>query len=192
MKKTKKKYSFAITIVNMTPDELKNGREKLNITYSVHPSEFGQVIIASTSKGVCYLGFDEDVSLALSDLARRFPHAVLSSGIDDFQQQALAAMSNTASIKQNVKLHIYGTPFQLTVWESLLNIPFGQVTSYGKIAQAIGKPTASRAVGTAIGSNPVSFIIPCHRVIQASGKMGGYHWGLKRKIAILDWEAEKQ
>ena len=111
--------------------------------------------------------------------------------VDTFQQQALFIFQNDWKQLPEIKLHLNGTAFQLKVWESLLKIPKGGITTYGAIAQNIDTPKASRAVGTAIGNNPVAFLIPCHRVIQASGNIGGYRWGNTRKSAIIGWEAAK-
>lgn len=135
--------------------------------------------------------FEEDETQALSDLILRFPNAKYSQVVDKFQQDALFIFQNNWKRLDQIKLHLKGTAFQLKVWEVLLSIPMGQLTTYGNIAQKISKPNASRAVGTAIGSNPVAFLIPCHRVIQSSGNLGGYMWGGTRKSAIIGWEASK-
>ena len=108
-----------------------------------------------------------------------------------FQKNALFIFNNDWSKLPEIKLHLKGTDFQLKVWEALLKIPMGQLSTYGKVATAIQKPTASRAIGTAIGSNPVAFLIPCHRVIQSTGNIGGYMWGNTRKTAIIGWEGAK-
>jgi AraC family transcriptional regulator of adaptative response/methylated-DNA-[protein]-cysteine methyltransferase len=108
------------------------------------------------------------------------------------QRNALLIFKQNGHELKQVKLHLKGTEFQLKVWEALLKIPAGQLISYGQLAQRIDKPKAARAVGTANGDNPVAFLIPCHRVIQSSGALGGYHWGLSRKAAMIGWEAAQQ
>lgn len=178
-----------VNIEGMTPAEYKNGGKNLTIHYSFAGSPFGHVIIASTTKGICYLAFEEDESRALGLLKQHFPNSTLQQGSDDMQQQALSIFQKGQTGLQEIKLHLKGTDFQLRVWEALLNIPSGKLSTYGIIAEQIDRPKACRAVGTAIGSNPVAFIIPCHRVVQSSGKIGGYRWGTARKTAIIGWEA---
>ncbi len=178
-----------IKIERMSPDEFGNGGKNLSISYSFGESPFGKVIIASTQKGVCYLAFINDDEKAFNDLKSRFPNAHYNCITDEVQQNALLIFQPNLSAKP-INLHLNGTPFQLKVWETLLKIPLGNLTTYGEIAKEIGKPSASRAVGTAIGRNPIAFIVPCHRVIQASGNIGGYMWGSNRKSAIIDWEAD--
>jgi len=128
---------------------------------------------------------------ALMDLKSRFANASYKQVVDKLQQDALFLFQNDWSKLNQIKLHLNATPFQLKVWDALLKIPQGRLTTYGAIAKAIATPKASRAVGTAIGSNPVAFLIPCHRVIQASGNIGGYAWGNTRKTAMIGWEASR-
>jgi AraC family transcriptional regulator of adaptative response/methylated-DNA-[protein]-cysteine methyltransferase len=184
-------YDLFIKIEGMTPGEYKNGGQQLHINYSFASCYFGEVLIASTKKGICYLAFFEDKNSALELLKNSFPKANFEEHLDDLQQSVIWVLQNDFAAPQSIKLHLKGTDFQLKVWEALLNIPFGDLSTYGTIAQQINSPSAARAVGTAIGSNPVALIIPCHRVIQNSGKLGGYMWGLSRKKAILGWEAAK-
>src|SRR5690606_23852821 len=127
---------------------------------------FGPLIVASTSKGVCYMAFEENEATALNDLAAKFPNAAFQRKLDLLQQNALFIFQNDWSKLHEIKLHLKGTDFQLKVWESLLKIPLGSLSTYGGIAKQIGTPPATRAVGTAIGSIPVAFLIPCHRIIQ--------------------------
>lgn len=134
------------------------------------------------------MAFAEDEEAGFQDLKNKFPNAGFSRKLDLSQQNALFIFQNDWSKLSEIKLHLKGTDFQLKVWETLLKIPMGQLSTYGSIAQQIEKPNASRAVGTAIGSNPVAFLIPCHRVIQSSGTFGGYMWGNTRKTAIIGWE----
>ncbi len=182
-------HDLFVSIEGMTPGEFKNGGENLKINYSFYESTFGKIIVASTLKGICHMFFEEDEAQALSSLMQYFPKAKYHKEVDRFQQAALFIFQNDWTHLEQVKLHLRGTEFQLKVWESLLAIPMGKLTTYGDVAQKIASPKASRAVGTAIGRNPVAFLIPCHRVIQASGNVGGYMWGRTRKSAIIGWEA---
>lgn len=184
-------HDLFIKIEGMTPGEYKNGGENLHINYSFAESPFGNIIVASTIKGVCYMAFANNQQVALETLQHHFPKANFKQITDLTQQNALYIFTHDWSKLNQVKLHIKGTGFQLKVWETLLKIPMGQLDTYGSIATKIQSPNASRAVGTAIGSNPVAFLIPCHRVIQASGIIGGYMWGSIRKSAIIGWEAAK-
>lgn len=182
-------HDLFVKIEGMTPGEYKNGGENLAINYSYTRSTFGNMIVASTAKGICYMAFEEDQQKAFSDLESHFPKAIFTPILDSIQQNALHIFTNNWTKPDQVKLHLKGTDFQLKVWESLLKIPMGQLSTYGTIAKNIAKPNASRAVGTAIGSNPVALLIPCHRVIQSSGMSGGYMWGATRKTMIIAWEA---
>ena len=137
------------------------------------------------------MAFYEDEAAALSTLTSHFPNAQFSQKKDAIQENALRIFRNEPSQLNQIKLHLKGSDFQLKVWETLLKIPSGNLATYGMIATEIEKPKASRAVGTAIGSNPVAFLIPCHRVIQSTGLFGGYMWGSTRKTAIIGWEAAK-
>jgi AraC family transcriptional regulator of adaptative response/methylated-DNA-[protein]-cysteine methyltransferase len=184
-------HDLFIKIEGMTPGEYKNGGEDLLINYSFAQTRFGELLAASTSKGICHMAFYTDASKALSELKARFPMAVYRQSDDENQQQALSFFQNDGSAQKPIKLHLNGTPFQLKVWETLLKIPMGNLATYGTIAGELNNPKAYRAVGTAIGSNPVAFLIPCHRVIQASGNTGGYRWGTTRKTALIAWEAAK-
>ena len=181
-------HDLFVNIEGMTPGEYRNGGENLHINYRFSHSPFGKLLVASTVKGVCHLFFENDKEKAFDTLRAQFPKATLRAQHDQFQQDALAIFQQDWQQLPQIKCHLAGTPFQLKVWESLLSIPFGQLSSYGSLARTIEKPRASRAVGTAIGANPVAFLIPCHRVIQSSGQLGGYRWGLDKKLAILGWE----
>lgn len=188
---TSRLHDLFIGIEGMTPGEFKNGGEGLNINYSFAETPFGNIIIASTGKGICHLAFVIDEITGIQNLKYFFPKATFIQKTDLMQQDALHFFRNDWNDLRKIKLHLKATPFQLKVWQSLLQIPFGNVSTYGQIANNIQNPNASRAVGTAIGSNPVAFIIPCHRVIKSSGIIGEYHWGSSRKTAILGWEAAK-
>jgi AraC family transcriptional regulator of adaptative response/methylated-DNA-[protein]-cysteine methyltransferase len=184
-------HDLFINIEGMTPAEYKNGGAHLSVNYSFAESHFGNLMVASTPKGICQMAFFENEVIALDELKRKFPNAQFQQKLDLIQQNALFIFQNDWSKLLDIKLHLKGTDFQLKVWETLLKIPLGQLSSYGSIAKKIGSPNAHRAVGTAIGSNPVAFLIPCHRVIQSTGNMGGYMWGITRKAAIIGWESAK-
>jgi AraC family transcriptional regulator, regulatory protein of adaptative response / methylated-DNA-[protein]-cysteine methyltransferase len=184
-------HDLFIKIEGMTPGEFKNGGVNLFINYSYAESPFGNILVASTPKGICYMAFADDEQQALTDLQLHFPKAHFKQMLDIIQQNALYIFTHDWSKLHQIKLHLRGTDFQLKVWETLLKIPMGQLSTYGTIAEKIKNPNASRAVGTAIGSNPVAFLIPCHRVIQSTGTFGGYMWGPTRKTAIIGWEAAK-
>ncbi|WP_445116616.1 bifunctional transcriptional activator/DNA repair enzyme AdaA [Acinetobacter sp. WZC-1] len=181
-------HDLFIQIEGMTPAEYKNGGKNLQISYDLDMTPFGPVLIASTSRGICHLAFIDDAQNAIEQLRQKFPAAEFQQQSDDMQQHALQIFRYERSQLSQIKLHLKGTDFQLKVWESLLRIPMGQLMSYGDIAQQMGHPKAFRAVGTAIGNNPVAFLIPCHRVIQATGTLGAYRWGSIRKTAIIGWE----
>ena len=188
---TSRLHDLFINIEGMTPAEFKNGGKNLFINYSFAESPFGNIIVASTSKGICHLAFFEEEQQAFKTLQSHFPNARFKQAVDIIQQNALYIFRHDWTKLHEIKLHLKGTDFQLKVWETLLKIPMGQLATYGTIAAQIHKPNASRAAGTAIGSNPVAFLIPCHRVIQSTGSFGGYMWGATRKTAIIGWEAAR-
>ena len=189
---TSRLHDLFIRIEGMTPGEFKNGGENLTINYCFAESPFGKIIVASTSKGICHMFFEENKQKAFNDLKLRFPNAEYQETVDKSQKNALLIFQGNWENLDQIKLHLKGTDFQLKVWETLLKVPQGKLATYGTIAKIIKKPKASRAVGTAIGNNPVAFLIPCHRVIQANGSLGGYMWGKTRKSAIIGWEASKE
>lgn len=184
-------HDLFITIEGMTPAEYKNGGKDLVINYSFAVSPFGNILVASTEKGVCYMAFSEDEAGSFSIMQQHFPNARFRQLTDPIQQNAIRIFTHDWTQLKQVKLHLKGSDFQLKVWQTLLKIPMGQLTTYGAIANQIENPNAARAVGTAIGSNPVAFLIPCHRVIQSTGVLGGYMWGNTRKTAIIGWEGTK-
>lgn len=188
---TSRLHDLFINIEGMTPAEYKNGGNNLHINYSFAESPFGSLLVASTEKGICYMAFEDEEGKALNNLILKFPKATLYRKLDLLQQNALFVFQKDWSKLNKIKLHLKGTSFQLKVWESLLKIPMGKLSTYGQIAKQIDQPKASRAVGSAIGSNPVAFLIPCHRVIQSSGAIGGYMWGSTRKTALIGWEGAK-
>lgn len=184
-------HDLFINIEGMTPAEYKNGGKSLLINYSFAESPFGNIIVASTQKGICYMAFIDDQETALLKMRSHFPNANFKQMVDLIQQNALYIFTQDWDKLNQIKLHLKGTDFQLKVWEALLKIPMGQLSTYGRIATRIENPNASRAVGTATGSNPVAFLIPCHRVIQSTGIFGGYMWGNTRKTAMIGWEGAK-
>ena len=184
-------HDLFISIEGMTPGEYKNGGEQLNINYSFAESPFGNIIVASTPKGICHLAFADDENEALKQLQVQFPNATFKQVVDAIQQNALFIFTQDWKNLSKIKLHLKATPFQIKVWEALLKIPMGDVSTYSSIANQIESPNASRAVGSAIGDNPVAFLIPCHRVIRSTGEFGQYHWGSTRKTAMIGWEAAK-
>ena len=183
-----------IQLEAITPSEYKHAGAGLTIAYGIHDTPFGKAFIALTSRGICQLVFiGEETS---HDLVERLQAAwPLAQCLEDQAQTAamIARLFTSAHTeKQPLSLLVRGTNFQVSVWQALLNIPAGHLASYGEVAQAIHKPKAARAVGTAIGANPIAFVIPCHRVIQQSGQLGGYRWGEVRKHAMLVRESAER
>jgi len=181
-------HDLFIKIEGMTPAEYKHGGKNLSINYSFADSPFGEIIVASTRKGICHLAFSQNKNLSLAELKDQFPNAKFNQYLDMIQQNALFIFSHNWKRLNEIKLHLRGTDFQLKVWETLIKIPQGKLSNYGQIANQINKPKASRAVGSAVGDNPVAYLIPCHRVIRSNGQIGEYHWGSDRKIAMIGWE----
>ncbi len=186
---TSRLHDLFINIEGMTPGEYKNGGESLHINYSYAESPFGNILVASTEKGICHIAFANSEAEGLKALQQSFPNAAYKQVVDMIQQNALYIFKHDWSKLEEIKLHLKGTNFQVKVWETLLKIPAGKLSTYGNIASKLGQPNASRAVGSAVGDNPVAFLIPCHRVIQSTGEFGQYHWGANRKTAIIGWEA---
>lgn len=186
---TSRLHDLFISIEGMTPGEYKSGGKDLLINYRFADTLFGEVIIASTAKGICRLAFIDDTATALESLRQSFPGARLREAGDAIQDQALQVFRGDWNNLQRIKLHLKATPFQVKVWQSLLHIPSGSVTSYSGLAERINAPGAQRAVASAVAANPVAYLIPCHRVIRSSGVAGDYRWGSQRKSAILGWEA---
>jgi AraC family transcriptional regulator of adaptative response/methylated-DNA-[protein]-cysteine methyltransferase len=189
-------HDLFVSIEGMTPGEFRNGGAELEINYSFAESPFGAMLVASTAKGICYMAFVDQAApngepAAFADLRSRFPNARFHQMTDLIQQNALYIFTKDWSRLHEIKLHLKGTDFQLKVWETLLKIPMGSLSTYKDIAGRLGNANASRAVGSAVGDNPVAFLIPCHRVIQSSGAIGQYHWGATRKTAMIGWEAAK-
>ena len=182
-------HDLFVSMEGMTPGEYKNGGAGLRIDWQLVPSPYGNVLVANTAKGICFLSFADDSAAETARLHALFPNAELRNSAIPMPAQALRALQHPP--KQPIALHIKGTPFQLKVWQALLNIPCGQLADYGTLARRIGHPNACRAVGTAVGSKPVAVLIPCHRVIRQTGMIGGYRWHRGRKIALLGRELEQ-
>jgi len=180
--------------VKLVPMEVNSsqiqGKKRL-VYYDFFESMFGNMIIGSSSKGVCHLMFYQDIHEALRGLQQQFPNAQIIARQDRYQDQVKNFLAGTKGLKEGLTLHLQGTPFQFQVWQALLNIPSGVLSTYGAIAKYLKNPLASRAVGTAVGANPIAVLIPCHRVLGASGSMGQYRWGTIRKMALIGWEAVK-
>jgi len=188
-------HDLVLNAEAVTPGEYQRGGLGVTVRYGFHPAPFGECLIATTTRGVCHLAFVQPVSRreALDRLRKEWPLADLVPDQDATRAAVAKAFPPPGSAAQpSLAIHVKGTNFQLKVWRALLEIPVGQVTTYGAIAAAIGDPKASRAVGTAVGSNPVSYLIPCHRVIRASGELGGYAWGPDRKRVMLALESEQR
>ncbi|MGO4908508.1 methylated-DNA--[protein]-cysteine S-methyltransferase [Pseudorhodobacter sp. W20_MBD10_FR17] len=176
----------------MSPGDYANGGAGLTIRWGWFDSPFGQALVMGTEKGICGIGFvsETDEAAAMLDLTSRWPKAQFVQNADMLRPWVQTAFGATATADK-APLYMIGAPFQIKVWEALLRIPSGHVTTYSEIADAIGNPRAVRAVGTAVGRNPVSWLIPCHRALRKSGALGGYHWGLPVKRALLAWEGAR-
>lgn len=184
-------HDLFIKIISCTPGEFKKRGKGISIFYDVIDSPFGKTLIAETTKGICKLSFleaDEDPQALLREA---FPNAEFIPQLAENGKLATAYFSNWQQPNKEITLDLKGTPFQLSVWQALLSIPSAKHLAYSDIAQQIGKPKAVRAVGTAIGKNPIAYLIPCHRVIRESGQLGGYRWGLDRKMVINGFETVK-
>ncbi len=184
-------HDLFITIDAVTPGEYKQLGKNIVIRHAFHETLFGECLVAQTERGICFLGFvnSENRDDVFEDLQRRWPRASLIEEPKATQDSIQRIFhTGTSSKREPVKLFLKGTNFQLKVWEALLRIPEGAAVSYGGLAEAVGCPKAHRAVGTAVGQNPVAYLIPCHRVLRANGEIGGYHWGTTRKKAMLALE----
>ncbi|VAW52527.1 ADA regulatory protein / Methylated-DNA--protein-cysteine methyltransferase [hydrothermal vent metagenome] len=184
-------YDHFVSLEAVTPGEFKKGGEGVVINYATHNSPFGKVFIAMTHKGICKLAFLEQETARehLQILKQLWPGAKISENSEATKYAVENMFSGKIKKDRPLSIHVVGTNFQLSVWKALLAIPPGTVTSYNHVASQVGRPRAARAVGTALGSNPVAFLIPCHRVIRQSGELGGYHWGETRMHAIHAWES---
>jgi AraC family transcriptional regulator, regulatory protein of adaptative response / methylated-DNA-[protein]-cysteine methyltransferase len=183
-------HDLFLTWEAMSPGDYARGGEGLMIRWGWFDSPFGPAIVMGTDRGLCGMGFAAEAGdrVAMEDLRQRWPKATY---VEDADTLRPVVNQTFGSEPGSPNLHLIGAPFQIKVWEALMRIPSGQVTTYSDIAAAIGHPGAMRAVGSAVGRNPISFLIPCHRALRRDGGLGGYHWGLPRKRAMLAWEAAR-
>jgi len=185
-------HDLFVTLEAMTPGEYKSGGAGLAIRYGVHESPFGAALIAATARGICGLHFVDGSGDGVEQLRRQWPDAELrrdpagTAPLADRIFQPLAAPP-----ERPLSLLVKGSNFQVKVWRALLELAPGSLATYGDISARIGAPGSARAVGAAVGANPVAWLIPCHRVIRDSGALGGYRWGVERKAAMLGWEAAR-
>jgi AraC family transcriptional regulator of adaptative response/methylated-DNA-[protein]-cysteine methyltransferase len=185
-------HDLFVTHESMSPGEWKTGGEGLTVYYGFHPAMFGTALVMATERGLCGLAFADpgEEKAAITDMRSRWPRATYVE--DSARTAPLCARIFDKKLWREdrpLRVVLIGTDFEVRVWETLLRIPMGRATTYSDIANNIGKPKAPRAVGAAVGKNPISFVVPCHRVIGKSGELTGYHWGLTRKRAMLGWEA---
>ena len=173
----------------MSPGDFAKKGAGLTIRWGWFDSPFGQALVMGTDRGLCGLAFASETGrdAAMQDMRARWPKAAFVEDPEALAPDVRAAFAR----RGEAHLHLIGAPFQIKVWEALLSVPSGHVTTYSELASAIGSPKAVRAVGTAVGQNPVSWLIPCHRALRKSGELGGYHWGLPVKRALLAWEAAR-
>ena len=190
---TSRLHDLFVTYEAMPPGAFRQRGEGLDMVWGAAPSPFGTAVLVVTEYGLAGIGFadgEKSIQTAFEDLRDRWPNARFSR--DDAKVAPVAQRVFEPSrwdADQPVKVVLIGTDFEVKVWETLLKIPVGRATTYQSVAEHIGKPTASRAVGAAVGKNPISFVVPCHRVVGSTGALTGYHWGVPRKRAILGWEA---
>jgi AraC family transcriptional regulator, regulatory protein of adaptative response / methylated-DNA-[protein]-cysteine methyltransferase len=185
-------HDLCVTLEAASPGEMKNGGAGMQIEYGFAETPFGQALIAETKRGICHLSFVDGHgrNSARNLLTSQWPNAKLNRNdarIAELSAKIFTQVRDGAS-RPTLRAFVRGTPFQLRVWRALLRIPSGSLTTYGRLAQAIGQSQAARAVGSAVGANPIAFIIPCHRVIRETGALGNYHWDPIRKRAIVGWE----
>jgi AraC family transcriptional regulator of adaptative response/methylated-DNA-[protein]-cysteine methyltransferase len=185
-------HDLFVTHEAMTPGAWKARGEGIVMRYGFHPSPFGAALVMVTDRGLAGLAFADPgkEKAALDDMKSRWPRATYvedSAATHGYAQRVFDR--NTWRPDRPLRVVMIGTDFELSVWETLLKVPFGRATTYSDIAADLGRPSAARAVGTAVGRNPISFVVPCHRVLGKDGALHGYHWGLTRKRAILGWEA---
>jgi AraC family transcriptional regulator of adaptative response/methylated-DNA-[protein]-cysteine methyltransferase len=185
-------HDLCLKIEAMTPGEYAGGGENVAIEYGYHTSPFGVALIMATPKGVCGLAFGDegDETATLSDMRKRWPKANYRENTKRTAEIA-AKIFGGGKNSRELTLHLMGSKWQIQVWRALLDIPAGKVSSYGAIAEKLSAPRASRAVGTAVGRNPISYLIPCHRVLGSDGSLTGYHWGIARKRSMLAVEAAR-
>lgn len=184
-------HEHFVQLEAVTPGQFKTGGAGLAIDYAVHDTPFGEAFVAQTPRGICQLSFcqDEGMDGPLERLRRDWPRAQLRESAAALAPVIAHLFQRAQQSSRPLSLHVSGTNFQVSVWRALLAVPPGQVATYGALAAAVGQPRAARAVGNAVGANPIAFVIPCHRVIRASGELGGFRWGTTRKQALHAWES---
>ncbi|MDZ4298928.1 MAG: methylated-DNA--[protein]-cysteine S-methyltransferase [Moraxellaceae bacterium] len=184
-------HDHFVQLEAVTPGEYKDRGKQLKIQYGVHSTPLGRLFVAVTPRGVCRAGFMDFHSMEalLDDLHKAWPYSLITESTQS-TRYVIDAFFNSRVVSRNgpLSLHVSGTNFQIAVWRALLRIPSGAVASYAQVAESLGTPKAARAVGNAIGANPVALLIPCHRVIQQSGALGGYRWGPTKKLMVQTWE----
>ncbi|MGD1903483.1 MAG: methylated-DNA--[protein]-cysteine S-methyltransferase [Geitlerinemataceae cyanobacterium] len=184
-------HDLFVNLEAVSPGEFKAGGKGLKVWHGVHDTPFGRCSIAATARGICHLHFLDDEDGAEERLRSEWFNAEIVRDRTVTQDICDRIFQPTASATEPLNVLVKGTNFQIQVWRALLNIPFGGLATYQGLAASMGRPTAARAVGTAIGRNPVGYLIPCHRIIRGSGELGGYRWGVDRKTALLGWEASR-
>jgi AraC family transcriptional regulator of adaptative response/methylated-DNA-[protein]-cysteine methyltransferase len=184
-----KKHHDIVSIKYADNKEFKSKRRPIHISFSIHNTKIGKLVVASTAKGICYVGYPIKGLTYVEQLKERFPNAKIKNRIAKINPLIREALKKEWDKNLKIPLHLEGTPFQYQVWEALLQIPHGELTTYAQIAQQIGKPKAQRAVGNAVGRNPILFLIPCHRVVTSQGKLGGFYWGIDKKVFLLNKES---
>ena len=189
---TSRLHDLCLKIEAMTPGEYARAGAGVAIAYGFEACPFGIALVMATAKGVCGLAFGDEgeEKKMLADMKARWPHAAYREAPEHTAKFA-RQIFDPEKHGDDLRLHLLGTPWQIKVWEALLAIPEGRVSTYRAVAQAVGNSSASRAVGMAVGRNPIAWIIPCHRVLGSNGAMTGYHWGLERKRAMLAVEAAR-
>ncbi len=188
-------HDLLVTHEAVTPKALKKAKKILEIRYGFHDCSFGIALVMSTNYGICGLGFCDEESeqhVLLEDMTGRWPSASFSEAQGETEEIARHMFApHGGQFDQSIKIVLIGTDFEIKVWEALLRVPVGRAVTYSDLAEHIGSPGSHRAVGAAVGRNPISLIVPCHRVLRKDATLGGYHWGLTRKQAMIGWEAGK-
>ncbi len=186
-------HDHFVSIEAITPGEYKKQGLGLQIYYGIHDSPFGSMLLAQTGRGICAISFVSDGAIEgeVNALHEHWPNAEIIKDSTHTADLASKIFSRSTDENERIHLTVRGTNFQINVWKALLTIPSGQIKSYQQVATQLGKPNAYRAVASAIASNSIGFLIPCHRVLRSSGDVGEYHWGANRKHAMVAWEAAK-
>lgn len=184
-----KPHSEVITLESLPRSEWGRPRKKIVISYNLIYTPLGKMLVAALPKGICFLGCGNSKDMMLNDLQKRFPFATLKKdNLPLFKNVRLFFEKNWEHLEP-IRVCVRGTDFQVRVWRELLEIPVGKVCSYGELARKIGRPKAPRAVGNAVSRNPVSYLVPCHRVICSNGKVGDFYWGVEKKLKFLNYES---